>query len=63
LGVGLQLLTVKNKFVTDMLKKYRAWKDSLDKGPKRNKKDMRFGTWNVRSMDTAGSFRAALEEI
>jgi hypothetical protein len=25
--------------------------------------DMRFGTWNVRSMYRAGSFRAVAEEI
>jgi hypothetical protein len=31
-------------------KKPRTWTDSLDKRPKRKKMDMRFGTWNVRSM-------------
>jgi hypothetical protein len=39
------------------------WMDSLDKRPKRKKMDMRFGTWNVRSMYRAGSLRAVEEEI
>jgi hypothetical protein len=33
------------------------------KRPKRKKMDMRFGTWNVRSMYRAGSLRAVVEEI
>jgi exonuclease III len=37
--------------------------DSLDKRPKRNIIGMRFGTWNVRSMYTAGSVSAVAEEI
>jgi hypothetical protein len=28
----------------------QTWMDSLDKQPKLRKMDMRFGTWNVRSM-------------
>jgi hypothetical protein len=36
---------------------------SFDKQPKRKKMDMRFGTWNVRSMYRAGSLRAVAEEI
>jgi hypothetical protein len=43
--------------VTKILKKPRTWKDSLDKRPKRKKMDMRFGTWNVRSLYRAGSLR------
>jgi exonuclease III len=39
------------------------WMDSLDKRAKRKKMDMRFGTWNVRSMYRAGSLRAVAEEI
>jgi hypothetical protein len=37
--------------------------DSMDKRPKRKKMDMRFGTWNVRSMYRAGSLRPVVEEI
>jgi hypothetical protein len=37
--------------------------DSLDKLPKQKKTNMRFGTWNVRSMYMAGSFRAVGGEI
>jgi hypothetical protein len=33
-----------------ILKKPRTWTDFLDKQTKRKKMDMRFGTWNVRSM-------------
>jgi hypothetical protein len=35
----------------------------MDKRPKRKKMDMRFGTWNVRSMYTAGLLGAVAEEI
>jgi hypothetical protein len=34
---------VKNKFVTKFSKEPRTWADSLDKRPKREKIDMRFG--------------------
>jgi exonuclease III len=37
--------------------------DYLDKRLIRKKMDMRFGTWNVRSMCRAGSFRAVAEQI
>jgi hypothetical protein len=37
--------------------------DCLDKRPRRKKMDMRFSTWNVRSMYRAGSLWAAAEEI
>jgi hypothetical protein len=37
--------------------------DALDKRPKRKKINMRFGTWNVRSLYRAGSLRAVAEEI
>jgi hypothetical protein len=35
----------------------------LGKGPKGKKMDTRFGTWSIRSMYRAGSFRALAEEI
>jgi hypothetical protein len=41
----------------------RTWTDSLDKRPKLKKMDMRFGSWNVRSMYRAGSLRAVAKEI
>jgi hypothetical protein len=46
-----------------MFNKPWNWTDSLDKRPKRKKMDMRFGTWNVRSMYRTGSLRAIAEEI
>jgi hypothetical protein len=57
-----QLLAIKNKLVTKILK-VRTWMDSLDKRPKRKNMYMRFGTWNVRSMYRAGSLKAVAEEI
>jgi hypothetical protein len=63
LGVGLTTPHRKNKLVTKTLKKPRTWTDSLDKRPRRKKMDMRFGTWNVRSMYRAGSLRAVAEAI
>ncbi|PNF24856.1 hypothetical protein B7P43_G12920 [Cryptotermes secundus] len=41
----------------------RTWMDSLDKRPKLNKIDMRFGTWNVRSLYRTCSLRTVVEEI
>jgi hypothetical protein len=41
----------------------RTWTDSFDKRPKSKKMDMRFGTWNVRSMYRAGSLTVVAEEI
>jgi exonuclease III len=35
----------------------------VDKKTKRKKIDMRFGTWNVRSMYRAGSLRTVAEKI
>jgi hypothetical protein len=61
--VRLKVLTVKNKLVTKDHKKPRTWTDYLDKRPKRKKMDMTFGTWNVRSMYRASSFRALKEDI
>jgi hypothetical protein len=49
--------------VKKILKKPRAWTDSLDRRPKRKKMSMRLGTWTVRSMYRAGSLRAVAEEI
>jgi hypothetical protein len=48
----------KNKLVTKMFKKPWTWTVSLEERPTRKKMDMRFGTWNARSMYRAGSLRA-----
>jgi hypothetical protein len=37
--------------------------DYLDKWPKLKKMDIRFGTWNVRSLCRAGSFMTDAKEI
>jgi hypothetical protein len=37
--------------------------DSLDKVPKLRKMDMRFGTWNVRSLCRAGSLMTVVKEL
>jgi len=39
-----------------------TWTDTLVQ-PKLRKRDMRFGTWNVRSLYRAGSFIAAAREL
>jgi hypothetical protein len=44
-------------------KKPLIWTDPLDNGPKQRKMDLRFGTWNVRSMYRAGSLRTIVEEV
>jgi hypothetical protein len=44
-------------------KKPWTWADSLDNGPKRKKMDLRFGTWNARSMYRAGLLRTVVEEV
>jgi hypothetical protein len=53
----------KGKLVTKDHKKPRTWTNSLDKRSKRKKMDMRFDTWNVRSMYRADSLRAVAEGI
>jgi hypothetical protein len=61
---GQQLLAVKkNKLDTKHHKKPQTWTDSFDKRPKSKKMDLRFGTWNVRSMYRAGSLRTLAEEV
>jgi hypothetical protein len=63
LGVGLTTPHRKNKPVTNINSKPRTWTNSLEKRPKLKKMDMTFGTWNVRSMNRARSFRVVGEEI
>jgi hypothetical protein len=61
--MGLKPLTVKKKLVTKTSKEPRTWTDSLDKRPKLWNTDMRFGTWNVRSLYRAGSLKTVLREL
>jgi hypothetical protein len=63
LGVGLTTLHCKNKLVTKIIKEPRTWTDSLDKQPKLRNMDMRFGTWNVRSLYRVGSLMTVSREI
>jgi hypothetical protein len=60
--VGL-FLTVKNKFVTKCHKEPWTWTDSLEKRSNLKKMDMRFGTWNVRSLYRACSLMTVAKEI
>jgi hypothetical protein len=60
---GLQPFTVKNKVVTKNFMKPRTWTDSLDKRPKQEKMDMRFGLWNVRSFYRVGSLMTVSREL
>jgi hypothetical protein len=62
MGVGLTTHS-KNKLVTKDHKKPRTWTDSSDNRPNGKKMDMRFGTWNARSMYRADSLRTGAEEI
>jgi hypothetical protein len=61
--VGLTTLHHKNKLVTKNLTELRTWTDSLDKRPKLRNMDMRFGTWNVRSLYKAGSLMTVSREL
>jgi hypothetical protein len=54
---------VKNKLVTKCHKGPQTLKYSLDKRPKLRKMDMRFGTWNVRSMYRAGSLVTVAKKL
>jgi hypothetical protein len=53
----------KKKFVPKQLTEPRTWTDSLDKRPKEENMDMRFGTWNVRSLYMAGSLMTVWREL
>jgi hypothetical protein len=41
----------------------QTWMDSLDKRPTLRKMDIRFGTWNVRSLCKAGSLMTVAKEV
>jgi hypothetical protein len=51
-----QQLADKNKLVTECYTGLWTWMDSLE-WPGQQKMDMRFGTWNVRSLHRAGSLK------
>jgi len=62
-GRGIELLPVKTYFVMKYSQtKPRTWTGTLIQ-PKQRKRDMRFGTWNVRSLYRAGSFTAPAREL
>jgi hypothetical protein len=63
LGVGLTTHRKKNKFVMKCQKGPQTWTDSLNKRPKLWKMDMRFCTWNVRSLYMAGLLMTVASEI
>jgi hypothetical protein len=46
-----------------MLQRVSVLEDYLDKRPKLRKMDMRFGTWNVRSLYSVGSLMTVAKEI
>jgi exonuclease III len=63
LGVGLTTPHLKNKFVKKRINNPRIWTDFLDKGPRQRNMDMRFGTWNIRSLYRAGSLMTVSREL
>jgi hypothetical protein len=63
LGVGPTTLHSKNFFI--VMKCFKApwtWTDSLAQ-PKQWKKDMRFDTWNVRSLYWVGAIKSVVGEL
>jgi hypothetical protein len=62
-GRGANPFTVKNKFVTKIMRELWTWTDSLDSQPKRRNMDMTFGLWNVRSLYRAGSLMTVLRKL
>jgi hypothetical protein len=60
---GSQPLTVKQKLVTRSHEEPGTWTDSVHKRPKRRNMDMRFGTWNVRSLYRVGSLMTVSKEL
>ena len=48
--------------VTKYIQEPQTWTDTLVQ-PKQQRRDMRFGTWNVRSLYRAGSLTAPAREL
>jgi hypothetical protein len=65
LGVGHRgnSLTVKCSLLTKQFTDPRTWTDSLDKWPKQQNMDMRFGRWDVVSTYMATSIIRASREL
>jgi hypothetical protein len=64
LGVGVQIFHCKKEdFFTKILKEPRTWEDSLNKRPKLWNTDIRFWTWNVKSLYRAGSLKTVSREL
>jgi hypothetical protein len=63
LGVGLTTPHSKMKLVTKHLTEPQTLKNSLDKRPKRRNMDIRFGTWNIRSLFRVGSLITVSSEL
>jgi hypothetical protein len=51
------------RLVTRCHKQHLTWTDSVDKRRKWRKLDVKFCTWNVRSLHSAGSLMTAAEKI
>jgi hypothetical protein len=62
-SVGLTDPHRKKISVTKFYKGPQTWMDSLNKRHELMKMDMRFGTWNVRSLHRAGSLMTVASEI
>jgi hypothetical protein len=62
LGRGLTTPPRKKKHVTKCYKGPRNWTDTLER-PKARKMDMRFVTWNVRSLYRSGSLKTVSGEL
>jgi hypothetical protein len=65
MGVGRgtnNLLTIKKFIFAKCFKVSRTWTDSLVR-PKHWRKDMRFGTWNVRSLCRVGAIKSVVGEL
>jgi hypothetical protein len=63
MGVGLRSLAVENKLLTIELKENRTWKNSYYSRLKRRNMDMRFGTWDIRSLCWPGSITTVSREL
>jgi hypothetical protein len=61
--MGLTIPQHKNKLVVKNNKEPQTRTDSLDKRPKGWNMDMRFGTWNIRSLYREGSIMTLLKEL
>jgi hypothetical protein len=63
LGVEQRIPHRKKKASYESHKEHRSWTDSLDNRSKLKKMDMRFSTWNVRSLYRAGSLMTVAKGI